>query len=64
MSVDATAQQPVSISVRDVVVRAVPNTDLMQVLFRLPDALATGTCKVTIKAHGQSSNMGTIRIKP
>ncbi|HSE18853.1 MAG TPA: Calx-beta domain-containing protein [Pyrinomonadaceae bacterium] len=45
-------------------VRAVPNTDLTQVLFRLPDALATGTCKVTIKAHGQSSNMGTIRITP
>src|SRR5689334_6803085 len=39
-----------------------PNTDLAQVLFRLPDALATGTCKVTIKAHGQTSNMGTIRI--
>ena len=43
-------------------VRAVPNVDLMQVLFRLPDTLAPGTCKVTIKAHGQSSNMGTIRI--
>jgi len=45
-------------------VRAVPNTDLTQVVFRLPDALAAGTCKVTIKAHGQSSNMGTIRITP
>ena len=45
-------------------VRAVRNADLTQVLFTLPDALATGTCKVTIKAHGQSSNLGTIRIKP
>jgi len=45
-------------------VRAVPNTDLTQVVFRLPDALAPGTCKVNIKAHGQSSNMGTIRITP
>ena len=45
-------------------VRAVPNVDLTQIIFRLPDALATGTCKVTIKAHGQSSNMGTIRITP
>ena len=45
-------------------VRTVPNVDLTQVIFRLPDALATGTCKVTIKAHGQSSNMGTIRITP
>lgn len=45
-------------------VRAVANVDLTQVLFRLPDALATGTCKVSIKAHGQTSNMGTIRIAP
>jgi Calx-beta domain len=45
-------------------VRAVPNMDLTQVLFRLPDALAPGTCKVTIKAHGQTSNIGTIRITP
>ena len=45
-------------------VRAVPNTDLTQVVFRLPDALAPGTCKVTIKLHGQTSNMGTIRITP
>jgi hypothetical protein len=45
-------------------VRAVANVDLTQILFRLPDALASGTCKVIIKAHGQSSNMGTIRIIP
>jgi hypothetical protein len=45
-------------------VRALPNTDLAQVVFRLPDTLAVGTCKVTIKAHGTTSNMGTIRITP
>ncbi len=45
-------------------VRTVPNVDLTQVVFRLPDTLAPGTCKVTIKAHGQTSNMGTIRINP
>ena len=45
-------------------VRAVPNVDLTQVLFLLPDGLAPGTCKVTIKAHGQASNTGTIRITP
>ena len=45
-------------------VRAVANVDLTQVIFRLPDALAPGTCKVTIKAHGVTSNMGTIRITP
>ena len=45
-------------------VRAVPNTDLTQVQFRLPDALAPGTCKVTIKTPVQTSNQGTIRITP
>ncbi|HKY42453.1 MAG TPA: Calx-beta domain-containing protein, partial [Pyrinomonadaceae bacterium] len=45
-------------------VRAVPNVDLTQILFRLPDALAPGTCKVTIKVHAQTSNTGTIRITP
>jgi hypothetical protein len=43
-------------------VRAVSNVDLTQVIFKLPDTLAPGTCKVIIKAHGQSSNQGTIRI--
>ena len=45
-------------------VRAVPNVDFTQVGFILPDAIAPGTCKVTIKAHGHTSNMGTIRITP
>ncbi|HEU4713258.1 MAG TPA: Calx-beta domain-containing protein [Pyrinomonadaceae bacterium] len=45
-------------------VLAVPNTDLTQIVFRLPDALAAGTCNVSIKAHGQTSNLGTIRIAP
>ena len=43
-------------------VRALANTDLAQVVFKLPDGLAPGTCQVTINAHGQTSNMGTIRI--
>jgi hypothetical protein len=45
-------------------VRATRNVDLAQVLFRLPDTLAAGACKVTVKAHGQASNMGMIRIAP
>jgi len=45
-------------------VRPLSDTDLTQVVFRLPDALAPGTCQVTINAHGQTSNMGTIRIAP
>jgi len=43
-------------------VRVVPNTSFTQVRFRLPDNLAAGVCQVTIKAHGQISNTGTIRI--
>lgn len=43
-------------------VQSIPNTDLTQVIFRLPDALATGACSVTIKAHNQISNTGVIRI--
>jgi len=45
-------------------VRAIDNTDFTQVIFRLPDNLAPGACTVTLKAHGQTSNSGTIRIKP
>lgn len=43
-------------------VREVPNAGFTQVLFRLPDNLAPGVCKVAIKAHGQTSNIGNIRI--
>ena len=43
-------------------VRSVSNTDFVQVIFRLPSDLATGTCTVTVKAHGQASNSGTMRI--
>lgn len=59
--VDATNQ---NFDVSATNVLAVPNTDLTQVVFRLPDALATGNCNVSIKAHGQTSNVGTIRIAP
>ena len=44
------------------IVKSVANTDFVQIIFRLPSDLATGTCTVTIKAHGQASNSGTIRI--
>jgi hypothetical protein len=45
-------------------VRPVPNCDLTQVVFRLPDNLAAGTCNIKLKAHAQVSNFGTIRISP
>ena len=44
-------------------VRPVLNTDFTQVIFRLPTNLAIGKCTVTIKAHSQSSNSGTMRIR-
>jgi hypothetical protein len=40
------------------------NADFSQISFRLPDALPPGTCTITVKLHGQVSNVGTIRIKP
>ncbi|HKG60735.1 MAG TPA: SBBP repeat-containing protein [Pyrinomonadaceae bacterium] len=43
-------------------VRQVPYLPFTQVTFRLPDNLRTGTCIVKVKAHGQFSNAGTIRI--
>jgi hypothetical protein len=44
-------------------VRPVPSSNFTQVVFRLPDALVPGTCIIKVKAHGQESNPGTIRIK-
>jgi parallel beta-helix repeat protein len=43
-------------------VRPVPDSDLTHVIFRLPDNLAAGSCSVTVRAHGRTSNPGTIRI--
>jgi hypothetical protein len=45
-------------------VHSLPNTDLVQVTFRLPTNLAAGTCTVRIKHQLRTSNPGTIRIKP
>jgi hypothetical protein len=44
-------------------VRPVPNSAFIQVIFRLPDTLAAGKCTLRVKAHGQSTNAGTIRIR-
>ena len=57
--VDANNQ---SFDVAAEIVRSVPNTDFVQVIFRLPTILAAGKCVVTVKAHGQLSNAGSIRI--
>jgi subtilisin family serine protease len=44
-------------------VRLVPNFQFTQVIFRLPNNLPAGTCTIIVKAHGQFSNAGTIRIR-
>jgi dipeptidyl aminopeptidase/acylaminoacyl peptidase len=41
----------------------VTNSGFTQITFRLPNGLALGACRVTLKAHGQTSNTGVIRIK-
>jgi hypothetical protein len=43
-------------------VTPVSNFPFTQVNFRLPTNLAVGTCTILVKAHGQTSNAGTIRI--
>jgi len=44
-------------------VRSVPSSGFTQVIFRLPDNLPPGVCTIIITAHGQSSNVGTFRIR-
>jgi hypothetical protein len=44
-------------------VRTVPNLTFAQVVFRLPDNLAAGSCAITVKAHGLTSNTGKITIR-
>ncbi|HKU72833.1 MAG TPA: hypothetical protein VJR02_02845 [Pyrinomonadaceae bacterium] len=45
-------------------VRPLPNTDLTQVTFRLPSQLSTGDCVITVRAHGETTNSGILRISP
>jgi hypothetical protein len=46
-------------------VRAVPNSDVAQIRFRLPDTVATGLCTVKVrKGSGPFSNAGTFRVDP
>jgi hypothetical protein len=44
-------------------VRILPLTNFMQVVFRLPDNLAPGTCTIVVKAQGKLSNSGAMRIR-
>jgi phosphatidylserine/phosphatidylglycerophosphate/cardiolipin synthase-like enzyme len=44
-------------------VRTESNTGIVEVVFRLPTSLAVGRCTVVVKAHGQVSNAGSLRIR-
>lgn len=58
--VDAT-NQTFDIEAEDV--RDVANQPFAQVIFRLPNNMSVGTCSLAVKAHGQISNLATIRIR-
>lgn len=45
-------------------VRSIPGVDVTQVIFRLTNNAPPGTYQLQLFALGQSSNFGTIRIKP
>ena len=63
VTVDLLDSSNVSFHVPAEDVRAVPNFDFTQVVFRLPDNLAAGECVVKVIAHGQVTNTATIRIQ-
>jgi len=44
-------------------VQAVPNFNFTQLIFRLPDNVIPELCIIRVKAHGQSSNSATMRIR-
>jgi subtilisin family serine protease len=44
-------------------VRAVATFGFAQIIFRLPTNLPVGICTITVTAHGQTSNIGTVRIR-
>lgn len=44
-------------------VRPIPNFAFTQVIFRLPNNLASGICTVTVSAHGHISNSGRMTIR-
>ncbi|MCU1265228.1 MAG: hypothetical protein JWM21_1546 [Acidobacteria bacterium] len=46
------------------VVRLIPGTIFTQVIFRIPDNIATGKCTLTVRWHDQISNPGTVKIRP
>jgi len=43
-------------------VQPLTNSPYTQIIFRLPDSLTTGTSTLVVKAHGLSSNIGSMKI--
>jgi hypothetical protein len=44
-------------------VRPVSGTNLTQIVFRLPNDLPAGVCSIRVKALGNTTNAGVIRIR-
>jgi hypothetical protein len=44
-------------------VRPLAGTDLAQIIFRLPNDLPVGVCSVRVRALGQTTNAGVVRIR-
>jgi sugar lactone lactonase YvrE len=44
-------------------VRVIPNSEFVQITFRLPNNLPVGTCKIKVIAQGQTTNTATFRIR-
>lgn len=44
-------------------VRPISNSNFTQVVFRLPNNLSSGSCTIKLRAHGQTTNTGIIRIR-
>ncbi len=44
-------------------VRVIPNSEFVQITFRLPNNLPVGTCKIKVIAQGQTTNTATFRFR-
>ena len=56
-----TNNQSYNITPQDV--RVIPNSEFVQITFRLPNNLTVGACKIKVIAQGQTTNTATFRIR-
>jgi hypothetical protein len=64
VSVNLLDSQSHSFQVNAESVRLIPGVIFTQVIFRLPDTVATGKCILTVSWRGQTTNSGSIKIRP